>query len=223
MKEFNFEEYNDSIHNLGRIFLTITFTMIIGAPFLIAKILGAQIDWPAFFKAITAVLIVYIPSCIVEYLIYVPLLGSGASYLAFITGNITNLKLPCAFASRDMAKIEVGTDENEIISTLSVATSSLVTMLVIFVGVLCLIPLTPVLNNPIIKPAFDNVLPALFGALAYQYFKKSLLITLPPLSFMVLLCVIVPAMINSTSFLLIACGGIAIGLAWILFKKKILK
>ncbi len=213
-------DFYKRIHFYGRIFLALGITLLLSAPFLFAFASGASIEWSAFFKAIVPVLIVYIPSCIVEYLIYVPLLGPGASYLAFITGNITNLKLPCAFNARDMAGTEVGSKENEIISTLSVATSSLVTMIVIILGVLLLIPLTPILQNPTLKPAFDNVLPALFGALGYQYFKKSLKITVFPLSFMVLLCIIVPSMINSTSFLLIACGGLAIGLSYIFYKKN---
>ncbi len=219
-KEFNFDAYNDSIHRTGKIMLSISLCMLLAAPFILGSFMGAKIIWPSFFKAIISVLIVYIPSCIVEYLIYVPLLGPGASYLSFITGNITNLKLPCAFNAREMAKAEVGTKENEIISTLSVATSSLVTMLVIFIGVLLLIPLTPILENPTIKPAFDNVLPALFGALGYQYFKKSIRITIPPLTFMILLCCFVPSMIKSTSTLLIACGAIAIGYAMYLYKRK---
>ena len=222
-EEFNFEEYQNEIHRTGKTMLSIGVIMLLSCPFMMAYVTGSAIEWPAFFKAIVSVLIVYIPSCIVEYLIYVPLLGSGASYLTFLTGNITNLKLPCAFNSRDMAGAKVGSTENEIISTLSVATSSLVTMLVIFLGVLLLIPLTPILQNPVIKPAFDNVLPALFGALGYQYFKKSIKITVFPLSFMVLLCLIVPSMINQTSFLLIACGAIAIGLSYVFFKKGMLK
>lgn len=219
-EEFDFEKYNDGIHRTGRIGLLIGLIMLLGAPFAFAFFTGAHIDWQAFSKAIIPVLIVYIPSCIVEFLIYVPLLGPGGSYLAFITGNITNLKLPCAFSSRDIAKTEVGTPENEIISTLSIATSSLVTMLVIFIGVLLLIPLTPVLQSPVLKPAFDNVLPALFGALGYQYFRKSLKITIFPLSFMTLLCIVVPSMISSTSFLLIACGGLAIALAYLFYRKN---
>ena len=221
-ENFNADEYNRSIHILGRVGLSIIVVLLLLTPFIFASLSNAKIEWGPFAKAIIPVLLVYIPSCVVEFLIYVPLLGPGASYLAFITGNITNLKLPCAFSSRDIAKAEVGTKENEIISTLAVATSSLVTMLVIFIGVLLLIPLTPLLQNPTLKPAFDNVLPALFGALGFQYFKKSLKITVFPLSFMVLLCLIVPSMINSTSFLLIACGAIAIGLSYIFYKKNLL-
>ena len=225
MKTENFEysDYISSIHRYGRIGLSIALLMLLAAPFAFSAITGAEIQWNGFLKASIAVLIIYIPSSVVEYLIYVPLLGPGASYLAFITGNITNLKLPCAFNARDIAKAEVGTKENEIISTLSVATSSLVTMLVIFIGVLLLIPLTPVLESPVLRPAFDNVLPALFGALGYQYFRKSLKLTVFPLSFMVLICIIVPSLMSQTSIMIIACGAISIGLSWIFWKKHILR
>lgn len=46
-------------------------------------------------------------------------------------------------------------------------------MLVIFAGVLLLVPLTPVLENPVLTPAFDTVVPALFGALGLKYFKRA--------------------------------------------------
>lgn len=220
METFDFKKYNDSIHKIGRICMSIALTMLLFAPFLLAKLTGGQIEYKAFFKAIIPILLIYIPSCIVEYLIYVPLLGSGASYLAFITGNITNLKLPCAFSAREIAKAEVGSKENEIISTLSIAASSLITMAVIFLGVVLLIPLTPILKNPVLQPAFSNILPALFGALSYQYFKKSLKITIVPLAFMIIISSLIPSLINSTSFLLIACGALAIGYSYILYKNN---
>ena len=138
---FDYSKYTDSVHRMGRIGLSIGAVMLLSAPFLFAYFLDAEIEWNGFLSAIWSVLIVYVPSCIVEYLIYVPLLGPGASYLSFITGNITNLKLPCAANAREIAQAEVGSKENEIISTLSVATSSLVTMVVIFIGVLLLIVL----------------------------------------------------------------------------------
>jgi hypothetical protein len=219
-EEFSFDSYEESIHITGKIGLSIGLVLLIGAPFLIAKVTGSHIEWNSFWGALAKVVIIYIPSCIVEFLIYVPMLGPGACYLSFITGNITNLKLPCAFTAREIAKSEAGTPEDEIITTLSVATSSLVTMLVIFVGVLCLIPLTPILESPVLKPAFDNLLPALFGALAMQYFRKNVKLAAFPLTFMVVLCVINPAMIHQTSTLLIANGAIAIGLGYLMYKKN---
>ena len=222
MKNENFEysEYINSIHRYGRIGLTIALLMLLAAPFAFSLITDAEIQWNGFLKASIAVLIIYIPSSVVEYLIYVPLLGPGASYLAFITGNITNLKLPCAFNARDIAKAEVGTKENEIISTLSVATSSLVTMVVIFIGVLLLIPLTPLLNNPVIKPAFDNVLPALFGALGMQYYIKSLKLSVLPLLLMSVLCILIPSLIAQTSTMIIVIGAFSIALSYLMYRKN---
>ena len=86
-------------------------------------------DLPA---GIAKVAAIYVPVSVVEFLVYVPMLGAGASYLTFITGNVTNLKIPCAINSRDIAKVADNSPESEIISTLSVATSALVTMAVIF-------------------------------------------------------------------------------------------
>ena len=139
--------------------------------------------------------------------------------MTFLTGNVTNLKIPCAMNARDIAQTSVGTAENEIVSTLSVASSSIVTMVVIFVGVLLLVPLTPVLQNPVLTPAFDTVVPALFGALGLKYFRKSMKIAAVPLLSMTLLCVLVPEAIAQTSILLIPAGGMALAIGFLLFKK----
>ncbi len=221
MKEdFDFEEYNNSIHRDGRILMTIALALLIAVPFIIALITGAHINWKDFWPALIKVLIIYVPSSAAEFLIYVPLLGAGACYLAFITGNLTNLKIPCAFNAREIAGAEAGTPENEIISTLSVATSALVTMVVIFIGVLLLIPLTPLLNNPVIKPAFDNVLPALFGALGMQYYIKSLKLSVLPLLLMSVLCILIPSLIAQTSTMIIVIGAFSIALSYLMYRKN---
>lgn len=221
MKEdFDFEEYNNSIHRDGRILMTIALALLVAVPFIIALITGAHINWKDFWPALIKVLIIYVPSSAAEFLIYVPLLGAGACYLAFITGNLTNLKIPCAFNAREIAGAEAGTPENEIISTLSVATSALVTMVVIFIGVLLLIPLTPLLNNPVIKPAFDNVLPALFGALGMQYYIKSLKLSVLPLLLMSVLCILIPSLIAQTSTMIIVIGAFSIALSYLMYRKN---
>ena len=123
----------------------------------------------------------------------------------------------------EIAGTEGGTKENDIVTTLAVATSSLVTMLVICIGVILLIPLTPVLQNPALEPAFENILPALFGALAAQYFAKSFKITGLPLILMTILYIAVPSLVKEASTMMIPSGGIAIGTAFILYKKNLLK
>ena len=113
----------------------------------------------------------------------------------------------------------MGTPENDIVSTLSVATSSLVTVVVLMLGVLCLVPLTPVLEAPVLQPAFDTVIPALFGALAFKYFSKSPLLAAAPLAVMCVLFVAVPALIGQVSFLILLGGGLSIALAWLMFRR----
>ena len=139
--------------------------------------------------------------------------------MSFITGNVTNMKIPCAMNARDIAETKPGTPEHEIISTISVATSAIVTTLVIVEGVILLVPLQPVLQNEVLLPAFDNVVPALFGALGLKYFLKSPKIAVIPLFLMSLLCVCVPEAINQTSILLLPSGGLALLIGYYLFNK----
>lgn len=216
---FDYSEYENQIHKMGRAMHIIGLAMLFSVPFIFSWILDAQINWHGYVSGLMKIVPIYLPSCIAEFLIYVPILGAGGSYLAFITGNITNMKLPCAISAKEIARTEAGTKENNIVATLSIATSSLVTMLVIFIGVLALIPLTPILENPVLQPAFENILPALFGALGVQYFVKSWKLTIVPLAVTIILCLIVPALIGQTTYVMILAGAIAIGLSYLFYRK----
>lgn len=218
VEDFNFDDYIKNTHILGRLFLIIGIFLLLGAPFFIAKVTGAHIDWNGFSKSIVKIILIYVPSSIVEFLIYVPMLGVGSVYLTFLTGNITNLKIPCAFSAREIAKTKVGTKEDEIIMSLSIATSALVTMSVIALGVALIVPLTPVLQNPTLKPAFDNVLPALFGALGYQYFIKDLRLSFISMLIMVAFSSAIPTLIGQTGTMIIVIGAITISIAYIFFR-----
>ena len=219
MENNNLEQFNRQMHRIGRMMLITAVVLLMAVPFLFGAIYGVTPNLKGFLSGFLKVGVVYIPVGIVEFLVFSPMLGVGGSYLTFLTGNVTNLKIPCAMNARDIANTTVGTAENEIISTLSVAASSIVTMVVIFLGVLLLVPLTPVLQNPVLTPAFDTVVPALFGALGLKYFRKSMKIAAIPLLSMTLLCVFVPAAISQTSILLIPAGGMALAIGFILFKK----
>lgn len=219
-KEKFIQEYNDGLHRLGRLVALITAIMLIAVPFIMAMIYDVEINWGGFLAGFAKVGILYIPMAVVEFLIYTPMLGVGGSYLSFLTGNVTNMKIPCVMNSKDIAQTESGTPEHEIVSTISVATSAIITMLVILVGVICLVPLQPVLQQPALQPAFNNVVPALFGALGLKYCAKSPKIAFIPLLTMSLLCIFVPSMINETSLLMIPSGAMALIIGFVLFKKN---
>ena len=219
-REAYMAKYNEKTHFYGRIGLWIGIILLIAAPFLFGVSLNAMPDLGAFAKGLAQIAIIYIPSCIVEFLIYMPMLGAGGSYLAFITGNLINMKIPCALNARDIAGTEAGTTENEIVSTLSIAASSLVTTLVIALGVMLIIPLRPVLEMPELQPAFNNVVPALFGAMAYKYFRRSMKLVAIPLVVMTVLFIVAPGLIGSVGFLMLISGAIAIGQAYYYFKRE---
>lgn len=215
-----FEKYNARTHTIGRIASALVLVLLLGAPFIMGYILGAMPDISAAAKAFASVGLVWTVSSVAEFLIYTPMLGAGGSYLAFITGNLINMKVPCAISSRDIVKAKSGTPENEIISTLSIATSSLVTIVVLALGVLLLVPLQPVLQNPALQPAFDCVVPALFGAMAYKYFRGNMKIAIAPLLVMSVLFIAVPSLTSSTSFMIIPSGIIAIGISYAYFRAQ---
>ncbi len=219
-ENLNWEKYARSTHRIGRIASLIVLVMLVGAPFLIGKYLGAYPDLAAAGKGFFSVGLIWTISSVAEFLIYTPMLGSGGGYLAFITGNLINMKIPCAVNARDMVGAKSGTRENEIISTLSIATSSLVTILVLAVGVAALTPLRPLLQEPVLQPAFDNVVPALFGAMAYKYYRKNMKTALVPLTVMSLLFMLVPSLVGSTSFMIIPSGAMAIGIAYCFYRKN---
>lgn len=215
-----FDRYNQRTHTIGRVVSVTTLILLVGAPFVLGAILGAMPDVGAVAKGFVSVGLVWMISGVAEYLIYTPMLGAGGGYLAFITGNLINMKIPCAISARDMVGAKTGTAENEVISTLSIAASSLVTILVLALGVLMLVPLQPILQSEVLQPAFANVVPALFGAMAYKYFRGSMHIAAAPLVVMSLLFMLVPSLTGSTSFMIIPSGAMAIAITWALYRHE---
>ena len=219
-KDALWAQYTKQTHRLGRVLSLITIALLLGAPFVIGALLGAYPDLGATARGFLSVGLVWTVSSVAEFLIYTPMLGAGGGYLAFITGNLINMKIPCAVNARDLAGVRTGTPENEIISTLSIATASLVTIVILALGVLLLIPLQPVLQSPALQPAFDNVVPALFGAMAYKYYRKNMKIALWPLVLMSVLFILVPGLLGSTSFMILPSGARMKSTLNTIYKKK---
>jgi hypothetical protein len=177
---------------MGRAWMTAALLVILAVPIAISIYFDT---WPAtgpLLGGLLPIMMIYVPIGIIEVITFSPMLGSGATYLAFTTGNLTNLKVPCALNALEIAEIEPGSNQGEVISTIAVATSSLVTNLVLVLGVVLFVQLTPILASPLLKPAFENILPALFGALGYLYISKNWKLAVVPLTLMVIIFIIVP-------------------------------
>ena len=210
---------NDRNHLFGRIFLAIALIIIIAIPIIMSLVLKTAPDFLVVIKSMIP-LIVFIIGGFVEVITYSPLLGISGTYLGFFTGNLVNLKVPCAVNAREQANVRHGSKEGEIISTVSVATSTIVTTVIIALGVALLTPLTPILESETLQPAFTTAFTALFGALAYKYFVKDLKLVPVPL----LLAILLQIVLNlGTSILIPACSIISILFAYYLFKRQIKK
>lgn len=208
--------YNDINHFYGRIFLSIALLIIIGIPITMAIVLKAKPEFLVILKSFIP-LLVFIVGGFIEVITYSPLLGTSGTYLAFFTGNLVNLKVPCAVNARELAGVKHGSKEGEIVSTVSVATSTIVTTLIIAIGVAALVPLTPVLESETLKPAFETAFTALFGALGYKYFMKDLKLVPVPLA----LTLILELTLGLGTSILIPVSAIASTLfAYYMFKKE---
>ena len=215
--------YLESVHHWGRVWGFAILALIIAFPVLSMIVFGAMPEWEALAAGLVAILPMYWAVGIVELFTYVPMLGAGGAYLSFVTGNISNLKLPCALDAMERAGVKASTEEGEIISTIAIATSSIVTTLIICIGVIFIVPLTPLLNAPVLAPAFDMILPALFGGLAVVFISKNAKLSIAPIILMLALFIFVPALNESTVGIMVPVGVVfTLIVARILYKKGII-
>ena len=215
--------YMDSVHRDGRIWNLSMMVLLFLFPVAVAVIYQAMPDWQGFLMGIIATAPMYWAVAVVETFTYVPMLGAGGSYLSFVTGNISNLKLPVALNALEQADVKVNSEEGEIISTIAIAVSSIVTTLIIILGVLLITPLTPVLNAPVLEPAFAQILPALFGGLGVVFISKNWKISVAPIILMLVLFIAVPALNAGTVGIMVPVGVLfTLAVSRIMYKKNLL-
>ena len=178
-------DYNLKSHIIGKIWMFASLVVFFAVPTAICLYYDVKPDMKVLGS--TAVIIPFLInflSGVFEPIIYSPMLGTNSAYLAFITGNLSNLKIPCVVKAQEICGTKLGTEENEVVSTLSVATSTLVTTVIIAVFVLILAVSnveTAIKNTPWITPAFTCVVYALFGSLGGKYVVKNIKLAVFPL------------------------------------------
>lgn len=217
------DKYNERTHLYGKIWVITALFGFIMIPLAISAHFNAFPSAGVVFKGLAPIALLFYPTAVIEVITYTPLLGSGATYISFITGNITNLKLPCALSAMDSAKVRANSDEGEILSTIAAATSSIVTTIIIAAGVLLFSPILPYLTSgeSVFAPAFSQVVPALFGALGMSYFAKHFKISVVPIA---VVCLMLLFKGDLAVGVLIPVGVVVSLLsAHIMFKKGIVK
>lgn len=172
--------YDRSVHRIGRITILICIIMALCVPIMVWMIFGILPPSGPLFNGIITVSSFMIPLSIAEILAFYPILGAGGIYIGYTTGNISNLKLPSAAIAMEAAEVKPSTKEGEIISTIAMAGSVIVCELILVLGVIMLVPLKGLEQNAFLKPAFEQILPALFGSLGAYFILKNYKLAIIP-------------------------------------------
>lgn len=160
-------------HRWGRLGTFIALVYMIAVPFIVLGYYGCIPSLGQVFNLSTiSILMIYIPVGISEALSYTPILGSS-TYLTFITGNIMNLKLPCAVNAMKIAEKEANTPEGEAVSCVAVAVSSIMTVVILALAALFSTWISPIFELPAVKTASNYIIPALFGSLTLGLFSST--------------------------------------------------
>ena len=225
MKNKNNLTYMDTVHRDGTIWNIGMMLLLLAFPFAVWIIFGEGPDWQGLGLGLLATGPMYWAVGVVEVITFIPMLGAGGSYLSFVTGNISNLKLPCAINALENAEVDAKSEEGEVISTIAIAVSSIVTTLIVALGVLLIAvtPISKILEEEALKPAFDQMLPALFGALGVALISKNWKIAIAPIALMLVLFVFVPALNSGMVGIMVPVGVIfTIAFSRLLYKKGII-
>lgn len=215
--------YMDSVHRDGRIWNLSVMVLLLLFPVIVSIVFDATPDWNALLLGLIATAPMYWAVGIIETITYVPMLGAGGSYLSFVTGNISNLKLPCAINALEQNDVSANSEEGELISTIAIATSSIVTTIIIVIGVIAIVPLTPILEAKILEPAFAQMLPALFGGLGVAFVSRNWKIAIAPVLLMLVLFIFVPALNAGTVGIMVPVSVVfTILVSHILYRKGVL-
>ena len=186
------KSYIENVYSWGNKWNIFVMIALLSFPILIAVLFNAGPNWQGLLKGLIATAPMYWAVGVVEVITYIPMLGAGGSYLSFVTGNISNLKLPCALGALEQAGVKADSEEGEVVSTIAIAVSSIVTTVIIIIGVILIIPLQPILQHPALQPAFAQILPALFGGLGVVFVSRNIKIAVAPIILMLALFIFSP-------------------------------
>lgn len=214
--------YEKNIHRWGRISLALAILIFMAYPFAASLYFKAQPDYALVLQGLLAVAPVYWTVGAIEAFTFGPMLGSGGAYLGFVTGNLTAMKVPAALRAMQIAGVAPNSEKGEVISTIAIAVSSIVTTLILAAGMLLLSTLRPILESPVLAPAFAHVLPALFGGLAVVFLSKNWRIAVAPMALMLALFLIRPSLSSAISLLIPLSAATAIAAARIMYRKNMI-
>lgn len=191
-KDYFEKEYMPQMHRIGKItgFLGVLLSFAPAA--VLAVVYGLLPEPSALLTAFIAAATTFGFLWVVEPISYFTVLGPVGTYMAFLSGNISNMRVPCASMAQVSAGVEPGTNEGSIIATIGMATSIVINVSVLTVGVILGSSVLAMLPAAVTE-ALNYLLPALFGALLMQFGLKQKNLSITILIFSILMCIALKA------------------------------
>lgn len=165
------KDYLPKVHRFG----TATMLLILVLSFLPALyfsfIHGAHPGWSVIAKAGVTMIGMEIFTWILEPALYFPMIGITGSYISFVAGNITNMRIPAATAAQTSVNAKVGTRKGEFAGVIGIVASVVVNFVVLGVvigfGGLIISVLPETISN-----ALNYALPSVYGALLVTFIAR---------------------------------------------------
>lgn len=160
--------YMPKMHRIGIITGFAAVALSFGPAVTLAVLYGLLPRWEALITAFISIASAVGVLWFVEPISYFPVIGPVGTYLAFVSGNISNMRIPCASVAQVSAGVKPGTPEGSIVAALGMAVSVIINISVLSVGVIAGSSALAALP-PGVTEALNYLLPALFGALLVQF------------------------------------------------------
>ena len=228
---YTLDPFVEWAHKTGRIFMIFFLLYSLAIPFIVSSVFNA---WPVLkdiLPALLTLLAMLGVQGVLEAALYTPILGSSC-YLTFSTGNIMNLKIPCALNAQKVAGVETNTTAGDAIALISTCVSSIVTIIILFLGMFLLIPLRPFLESEIASSASNYLMASLFGCLVLAFIaptggntvmKNKLLIAVIPFVLTAVLTAVGAIQVSSAVAMVVVAIPLCLLTARILYKKGIVR
>jgi len=214
--------FDDKIHRLGIISTLAVWLFFLLVPMVVTLYFKLEVKPLETLWAAAPLMLILMVTGLCEKFSMSPIIGPGAVYLASSTGNIQNMKLPAALNAMNIMECEEGSEKGRAIAIIAVATSSFVTTIIVLCGMLFLAPLMePLMNNPVITPAFDNIFPALVGPMVIPVVLKNLKTASLPVILSIVFALVLGSLYSTVqSIVMVGVILISLGVYRMVWRKK---
>ncbi|MDO0494680.1 hypothetical protein KLO23_07610 [Clostridioides difficile] len=214
------EEYLPFMIRYGRLTLSLGIIAALVPGIILSFGFGIMPPISALLASTMAIVSMSAPNYIIEPVSHSPILGIPGTYMSFLSGNISNMRLPCSIAAQKAAEVESGTEEGSIISTIGIAVSILVNISILTIGVILGGSVLSKIPAEVVEK-LNLILPALFGSVFGQVFLQDKKLGLVAIVISVLTIILSKQGIIPQSLVVLICVFGTILIARAMYKDKL--